>query len=107
MSQKNQLTDARAYKLTSWIERNQEELQRHKTLNQVGDAATKELGFLVTESNVAGACRVLRIELGGMRSQTRTGASKDKFREVAKLLVRIADDLGIEVPPAVRLLAKR
>ena len=104
---RNQLSLAKSYELTKWIELNREKLLKLQ-LKEATRRANKELPFDVTEGNMQGAARILNIQFSARANATKAiGHSRDSCRTLAQFMVTLANDLNVEVPESVLAIAAR
>lgn len=101
----NTLTHAEVYKLTRWIETNQNNLlgRTHEYISQM---ATQELGLKVTASNISAAAKILGISLGS-RTNKSGDIPKDVNRVFAQSLRDLYTRLGEVVPDVINAIAER
>lgn len=102
---KNALTHAEVYKLTRWIETNQNNLLG-RTHEHISQMATQELGLKVTVSNIPAAAKILGISLG-FRTNKPGDIPKDVSRALARSLRDLYKRLGEEVPDVIHAIAER
>ena len=95
------------YKVTRWIDENQDKL-KGLTQEQISKQASAETGLTVTISNVRAIAATLDIQLGkpgGYKGVS--SVSKDINRTLARAIVELYNKLGEEVPDALKAIATR
>ncbi len=102
----NRLTGPQTYQVGKWLEANVGGMAR-LPLSKVAERASADLGFAVTAANILAAeqatgCTIDRSR--GIGQKKRTG---DSSRLLARELVRIAKEFGIEPSADVAALAAR
>lgn len=87
MSDRNILKDARKFALYDWCKTHKTELAEMQRA-KVAKMAETALGFAVTESNITGMCRSLKIE-----RKYKSSGRRLNTRYVAEMLLKVADML--------------
>jgi len=100
----NTHNNADAYKLTRWIEVNQESL-KNKTQEQISELASEGTDLLVTVNNVQGVAKTLGIPLG--LYSRKPIASNDNEQVLARSICGLYRALGLTAPASVNDIANR
>ena len=107
MITKNVLSHASVYKITRWLDEKHPNMS-NLTHGQIAQFATADLGFAVTDSNIAHVANILEIKVGHKSKQMSINAmSKDGPRTIAKHLVYLYTKLGEPVPFDLQEIATR
>ena len=95
------------YKVTRWIDENQDKL-KGLTQEQISKQASAETGLTVTISNVRAIAATLDIQLGKPGGHKgASSVSKDINRTLARAIVELYNKFGEEVPDALKAIATR
>ncbi len=107
MTTKNILSHASVYKITRWLDEKHSAMA-NLTHAQIAQFATAELGFKITDSNIAHVANILEIKVGQRNAQMSLNArSKDSPRTIARHLVYLYTKLGEPVPFDLQEIAIR
>ncbi len=104
MRTKNTLNGAQAFQVAKWLDENLDAMA-HQTRAAVAAKAAEALGFPITEANILAAESTIGKSIKtGRKAAPRTN---DTARLLARELVRLQEQLGINPHPQVIAIANR
>jgi hypothetical protein len=102
----NRLNDREKFRLVQWLESQKERILKDQpTLDRVADEATAALGFRVLASNVHAARNILELSWTPKRQAVRRGQQHDRVRVLARAVIHLYVQLGLNVSDALRQVA--
>jgi hypothetical protein len=89
-----------------WLESQKERILKDQpTLDKVAGEATTALGFRVLASNVHAARNILELSWTPRRHSVRRGQQHDRVRVLARAVIHLYVQLGLNVSDALRQIA--
>jgi hypothetical protein len=102
----NRLNDREKFRLVQWLESQKERILKDQpTLEKVAGEATAALGFRVLASNVHGARNILELSWTPRRQPARKGQQHDRLRVLARAVIHLYVQLGLNVSDSLRQVA--
>jgi len=98
----NMLTQRQSFEVCRWLVEHQKELAG-MTQRAAGEAAARALNFGVTEHNIRTALEITGVSLG--RERGGRPGKVDRVALVARDLVSLREELGVNVDPRLRGIA--